>query len=373
MDTIVLVGTAKGATILRSDGERAQWRGDGLQLKGWLVTAATRDAAGRYYAAVTHDVYGAAVMASDDLETWEQLAGAPRYEPGEVGNEGHNRIIGAMDPTGHFTGGGRYVDQIWKLHSVGQILYAGVSEAGLFRSEDRGKTWEPMRGLNDHESRGTWGPGFGGLCAHTILVDEENPDRLWVGISAAGAFRSDDGGQTWHPKNEGVSAAEGYCVHCLAHDPHEADTIYRQDHRGMYRSSDAGDSWQVIENGLPTVLIDDDHECAFGFPVALDPGSQSVYAVPLEGSSFRFAHDGKLTVYRTRDGGEQWSPLSAGLPESCYANVLRGAMALDHRSPCGVYFGTTSGALYGSVNGGDSWAELVRDLPKILCVEAFTE
>ena len=243
---VVIVGTAKGAALLRSDDKRGSWEIDALEFKGWIVTAATRDSGGRYYVGVTSDVYGTAILASDDGSSWQQLESAPRYEPTDAGNEGHNRIIGAMDPMGHFMGSNRHVDQIWRLHAVGDVVYAGVSEAGLFRSDDRGKAWEPVRGLNEHPTRPSWGAGFGGLCAHSILVDERNPERLWVGISAAGVFRSDDGGETWAEKNDSVVESEGFCVHSLAHDPLAADLIYRQDHRGMYRSRDAGDSWQRI-------------------------------------------------------------------------------------------------------------------------------
>jgi photosystem II stability/assembly factor-like uncharacterized protein len=160
-------------------------------------------------------------------------------------------------------------------------------------------------------------------------------------------------------------------VHALAHDPHNADLIYRQDHRGVYRTSDGGDSWELIENGLPESHLGDDHVCSFGFPIAMDPASQSVFVVPMEGDSFRFPHDGRLTVYRTRDGGDSWQGFSSGLPEDCYTNVLRQALALDGRDPCGVYFGTTSGSVYSSADCGETWSRIAVDLPKVLSVEAF--
>jgi photosystem II stability/assembly factor-like uncharacterized protein len=374
MSVCVLIGTAKGALILRSDSSRGKWESSGLELRGWLVTSFARDAGGRYFAAVTHDVYGSAILVSDDLKSWEQLDNAPRYGPNETGNETHLRIIGAMDPMGQYKAGGRYVDQIWKLHTAGDVLYAGVSEAGLFRSDDRGKTWQPISGLNDHKSRDSWVAGFGGLCAHTVLTDAKNPDRIWVGISAAGVFRSDDGGRTFEPKNDGVNSAdEGFCIHSLAHDPERADVIFRRDHRGVYRSNDAGDSWQVIENGLPTSELSDGHRCCFGFACEMDAASQSVFIVPLESDGFRYPHDAKLSVYRTRDAGASWQSLRNGLPDDCYANVLRGAMALDELHPCGVYFGTTSGSLYASADCGETWNRLASDLPKILCVESFQE
>ncbi len=371
MGVVVIVGTAKGAALLRSDASRETWTMDALRFKGWIVTAAARDAGGRYYVGVTSDVYGTAICVSDDLESWQQLENAPRYEPTDAGNEAHNRLIGAADPLGRFKGSNRHVDQIWKLHAAGDTIYAGVSEAGVFRSDDRGKSWHPVRGLNEHPTRASWNPGFGGLCAHSVLVDGRHPSRLWVGISAAGVFRSDDGGRTWAEKNEGVTQGEGFCVHSLAQDPDRADVIYRQDHRGMYRTRDGGDSWQRIENGLPLAELAEGHRCAFGFPVAMDPGSHSVYAVPLEGDNFRFPHEGKLRVYRTRDAGESWQGLSRGLPDQSYTNVLRGAMAVDGLDPGGVYFGTTAGSVFASRDGGDSWTGLPCTLPKVLCVEAF--
>lgn len=368
----LLVGTRKGALVLRSESPSQPWQSGGLQFKGWLVTSFTRDSSGRTYAAVTHDVWGAAVMASDDLVNWQQLEGAPRYDASDVGNDGHNRIVGAMDPMERFAAGGRHVDQIWKLLAVGQVLYAGVSEAGVFRSDDRGKTWRVLPGLHSHPSRDSWGPGFGGLCAHSLLVDGKDPNRIWVGISAAGAFRSEDGGETFTAVNEGVSSSgEGYCVHALAHDPTNADVIYRQDHRGVYRTSNGGDQWEVIEDGLPQSHLSDDHRCTFGFPIAMDPASQSVFVVPMESDSFRFPHDGRLGVYRSRDGGSSWSGHASGLPEDCYSNVLRQSLALDQRDPCGVYFGTTGGSVYGSADCGETWERLAVDLPKVLSVEAF--
>jgi photosystem II stability/assembly factor-like uncharacterized protein len=374
MSVCVLIGTAKGALILRSDSTRREWSSTGLDLRGWLVTSFTRDVGGRYYAAVAHDVYGSAILTSDDLESWKQLETAPRYGATEKGNESHLRIIGAMDPMGQFKEGGRYVDQIWKLHSAGDTLYAAVSEAGLFRSTDRAKTWQPVSGLNDHETRESWVAGFGGLCAHSILTDARNSDRLWVGISAAGVFRSDDGGRTFEGKNEGINnSGEGFCVHSLAHDPDNADVIFRRDHRGMYRSDNGGDSWQLIETGLPTSELSDGHRCCFGFASAMDPLSQSIFIVPLESDGFRYPHDAKLSVYRTRNAGANWQALRNGLPDDCYANVLRGAMTLDGLDPCGVYFGTTSGSLYASADAGESWKRLASDLPKILCVESFTD
>jgi hypothetical protein len=371
----LVVGTRKGAMFFHASAPDAKWQASSLALKGWLVTAATRDDSGRSYLAVTHDVWGATVVWNDTLDPdgWQQVESPPRYDRGLAGNPEHLRVVSAMDPMGAYKDGGRYVDQIWKLHAAGDVLYAGVSEAGIFRSEDRGKSWQVLPGLNEHPQRERWGPGFGGLCAHSLLTDANNPDRIWVGISAVGVLRSDDGGQTFDPRNEGVNASEeGYCVHAIAHDPSVPDVIYRQDHRGMYRSDDAGDAWQAIENGLPLARLSDDHECVFGFPVAFDPASGSVFAVPLQGDSFRFPHDGQLAVYRSQDRGQSWHSLTNGLPGDSYTSVLRGALALDHGDPCGVYFGTTSGAVYAGADRGASWQRLASDLPKVLCVAAFS-
>lgn len=244
MGVAVIVGTEKGAAILRADDAREVWTVDALQLPGWIVTASTRDARGRFYVGVTSDVYGVTILTSEDLEAWEPVAEPPRYTPADRGNSEHNRIIRASDPQGRMQAEQRHVDQIWRLHAAGDVLYAGVSEAGPFRSVDRGASWEALRGLSDHPSREAWVPGFGGLCAHAVLVDGGNPDRLWVGISAAGLFRSDDGGESWTAKNAGIAPGddgepgaepiEAYCVHGLAHVPADPDVIYRQDHRGMY-------------------------------------------------------------------------------------------------------------------------------------------
>ena len=371
MDVTLIAGTAKGAMIYRADAARERFEPSGFALEGWEVTATARDADGRTYAAVNHVVYGAVVMASDDLRHWDQLDAAPRYRPGERGNRMHNLIAGQAEAPARERDESRYVERIWKLHFAGDTLYAGVSEAGLFRSDDGGKSWQPVPGLNDHPSRERWLPGAGGLCAHTVLTDPRDPRRIWVGISAAGLFRSDDGGATFHQKDEGVSHDEGWCIHSLAPDPEDADHIYRQDHRGVYRTRNGGDSWEVIETGLPLATLGDGHRCVFGFASAYDRASGSVFAVPLAGESYRYPHDGKLRVYRTRDGGESWEALGNGLPDGCYAAVLRGAMAVDGLDPGGVYFGDTSGNVFASADCGDHWSRLPGTLPRVLSLEAY--
>lgn len=373
MSVVLIVGTRKGAMIYRSDAGRTRWEPVGFRLEGWQVTSSARDAAGRTYAAVSNDVYGAAVLVSEDLERWKQLEAQPRYGPHERGNPDHNRMLGGGDPLGRFKGEGRFVDQIWKLHVAGDSLYAGVSEAGVFRTDDRGKSWQPLPGLNDHPDRSSWVPGAGGLCAHSLLTDARDPRRIWVGISAAGVFRSDDGGTTFHQKDAGVSRDAGVCVHSLAHDPSDPDRIFRQDHRGWYRSDDGAESWKLIENGLPLSTLSDEHRCVFGFASALDRQTGSVYAVPLTADGFRYPHGGRLRVYRTRNGGASWEALSQGLPDACYASVLRGAMAADGLSPGGIYFGDTSGCVYASVDLGEHWVRLPGTLPRVLSVGAYAE
>jgi hypothetical protein len=369
MGVSLIVGTKKGAAIFVSDAARDAWT-QRFCLKGWSVTASARDSDGRFYAAIASDVYGATIMASDDLHQWRQLDGAPRYKPGDKGNLEHNRIAGAADFSGRYKDGGRFVDQIWTLHVANGSLYAGVSEAGIFVSHDRGQTWEGVEGFNEHPSRASWVPGFGGLGAHTILSDSRNSDRMWVGVSAAGFFRTDDGGKTWHPKNEGVPADTGQCVHNVAHDPGNADVLYRQEHRGVYRSDNGGDTWRVMEDGLPVCELSDGHRCSFGFPIVLDRSSASAFVVPLDGDNFRMPHASQLAVYRTANG-ISWTPKTNGLPQNCYASVLRGAMAADQRVPGGVYFGTSSGSLYATRDLGESWREIASGLPRILSVEAY--
>jgi len=347
----LIVGTEKGAFLIRSDGARARWTVDGPLFKGWEVTTAARDGDGRYFLGVTSRVYGATIQSSNDLVKWRQAPVGPNYPPG----------------------GRRKLNRIWRILAEGRPLFAGVDEAGLFRSDDRGETWKPVDGLNEHPTRDAWFPGAGGLCAHAILTDRNNPARMWCGISAVGVFRTDDGGQTWQPKNKGVPVAIedkvhkeiGHCVHALAQDPGVPGTLYRQDHKGVYRTRDDGDSWERIENGLPS---------GFGFPVTIDPTTRALFVVPLESDEYRMPPEGRLRVYRSRNGGDSWEPLVRGLPQvHAYAGVLRGALAVDGLVPVGVYFGTTAGNLYASADGGETWQTIPVTLPRILSVSAFLE
>ena len=243
MSVALIVGTPKGAAILRSK-DRGTWRED-FVLRGWPVTASVRDDKGRYYAAVNSPNFGVALFASDDLENWKQLDAAPRYRPEDRGSPEHHRLVAKMDFEGKLKGGGRFVDQVWTLHAAHGALYAGVSEAGLFVSRDRGESWQPIDGFNEQPGRENWVPGFGGLGAHTILTDAKNPNRMWVGVSAAGFFRTDDGGKTWVRKDDGVHGFGGNCVHHVAHDPANASVLFRQEHFGVYRSDDGGNGWRV--------------------------------------------------------------------------------------------------------------------------------
>lgn len=351
MGVVVLVGTAKGGFLFRSDDSRQSWSISGPFFKGWKVTTAGRASDGQYIAGTASQVYGAAIHKSADLEEWRQVEKGPVYAEES----------------------GRKLNQIWKLVSAAGVDYAGVDEAGLFRSADGGETWEPVSALNDHHTRGSWFPGAGGLCAHSILADPTNDQRLWCGISAVGVFRTDDGGATWNEKNEGVPViiedkehkGIGFCVHGLVPDPENPDRIYRQDHMGMYRSSNGGDSWEKIENGLPS---------RFGFPIAMGRETKTLYAFPLESDEYRIPTDGKFRVFRSRDEGESWEPLTNGLPqENAYQGVLRGAMDTDDLDPCGVYVGSTSGTVHFSNDGGDSWQTLPCTFPRILTVRVFRE
>jgi hypothetical protein len=347
---LAIIGTGKGGFLARSD-DRKQWRIDGPLFKGWKVTASTRDDAGRYYVATASDVYGPAIHVSDDLEDWRQIEQGPAW-PAERE---------------------RKLNQVWTLVPAGDRVYAGVDEAGLFASDDRGESWAPVDGLNEHETRGGWFPGAGGMCAHAVLVDPADANRLWCGISAVGLFRSDDGGATWHPKNEGVPIVIedknhktiGCCVHGLVADPEDANVIYRREHVGMFRTGDGGEHWERCENGLASW---------FGFPIVMERRTKTLFVSPLESDEYRMPSDGRLEVYRSTDGGDHWASASRGLPDRhAYMGVLRGAMSVDDLDPCGVYLGTTSGHVYVSADGAESWTALPCILPRVLSVDAYVD
>lgn len=343
MPVTVLVGTRKGAFLLRDEGDRRRWNLSGPQFPGWEVTAAAR-AGDRYYLATSSSVYGPAIHVSADLQRWEQVVEGPSYPEGE-----------------------RRLRRIWTLQPAGPQLFAGVADAGLFASADGGASWTPVDGLNDHPSRPRWSPGAGGLCAHVVLNDHTDPSRLWCGISAVGVFRSDDGGTSWTSTNAGVTVAAadeeddsiGYCVHGLANDPANPDRIFRQDHTGVYRSHDGGDSWERCEQGLPAT---------FGFPIARDHHTGALFVFPQESSEFRYAPGGRFSVYRSRNDGDTWEPLAAGPQQNAFTGVLRGAMDVDGLDPAGIYVGSSSGTLHLSVDGGEDWQTVPAVLPRILSV-----
>ncbi len=350
MQITVLVGTVKGAFLLRSGRDRRDWTIEGPLFKGWKVTAAARDLGDGYLLATASDVYGPAIHRTRAFDAFEQVAQSPSYTEES----------------------GFSLKQIWRLARAGDRLFAGVDEAGLFASDDGGERWSEVESLTGMESRPSWFPGAGGLCAHSLLADPTDPARLWVGISAVGVFASDDGGESWAARNAGVPCIIedevhdiGYCVHALVADPADADVIWRMDHTGMFRTRDGGAGWERIENGLPS---------SFGFPLVIDGRTKTLYASMLESDEYRMPVDGALRVHRSRDGGDSWEPLTKGLPqEHAYTAVLRSAMSTDHLDPCGVYFGTTAGDVYVSADGGDSWRALPCRLPRVLTVEAFVE
>ena len=263
--------------------------------------------------------------------------------------------------------------RVWHLEpslTDPDTVYAGAEDAALFKSADGGKTWKELAGLRSAKGQ-LWQPGAGGMCLHTIVLDKGRPDRMFVAISAAGTFRSDDAGKTWRPTNKGLvskyelpdpDAEVGHCVHCIAMHPSRPNVLFMQKHWDVLRSDDAGESWHEISGNLPS---------DFGFPIAIHAHEpNTVYVVPIKSDSEHYPPEGKLRVYRSRTGGDEWEALTKGLPQrDCYVNILRDAMAVDSLEPCGIYFGTTAGQVYGSANGGDSWAPIVQNFPAVLSVE----
>jgi hypothetical protein len=364
----VLVGTRKGAFVLSSDGQREQWDVSGPHFPGWEIYHVKGSPADpdRLYASQCSSWFGQVIQRSDDGgATWAPAGNEFRYD-GVPGT--HQWYDGTPHPW-EFA-------RVWHLEpslTDPDTVYAGVEDAGLFRSADGGNSWQELPGLRGHGSGPSWQPGAGGMCLHTILLDSSQPGRMFAAISAAGAFRSDDEGQTWRPVNHGLQsegipdpdAEVGHCVHRLAMHPARPGVLYMQKHWDVMRSDDAGESWREISGNLPS---------DFGFPIdvhAHDP--ETIYVVPITSDSHHFPPEGKLRVYRSRTGGDEWEPLTKGLPqENCYVNVLRDAMAVDSLDSCGVYFGTTGGQVYASADAGDSWAPIVRDLPAVLSVEVQT-
>jgi photosystem II stability/assembly factor-like uncharacterized protein len=364
----VLVGTRKGAFILTSDGDRRTWDIAGPFFAGWEIyhLKGSRVDPNRIYVSQSSGWFGQMIQRSDDGgRTWQAVGNAFLYD-GATGT--HQWYDGTQHPW--------EFKRVWHLEpsvSDPDVVYAGVEDAAIFRSDDAGQTWNELAGLRTHESGPRWQPGAGGMCLHTIVIDPADPQRMYVAISAAGAFRTDDAGQTWRPINQGLvsnfmpdpNAEVGHCVHRIALHPSRPDTLFMQKHWDVMRSDDAGGSWREVSGNLPT---------DFGFAIAVHAHEpETVYVVPIKSDSEHFPLDGKLQVFRSRTGGETWEPLTQGLPQGdCYVNVLRGAMSIDTLDPCGVYFGTTGGQVYASNDAGDHWTPIVRDLPAVLSVEVQT-
>jgi photosystem II stability/assembly factor-like uncharacterized protein len=364
----VLVGTRKGAFILTSDGKRTRWEVSGPHFGGWEIYHLKGSPVDphRLYASQSTGWFGQVIQRSNDGgQTWESVSNTFTYE-GVPGT--HQWYDGTPHPW--------VFKRVWHLEPAltdPETVYAGVEDAALFRTTDGGKIWSELAGLRGHGSGATWQPGAGGMCLHTVLLDATYPERIIIAISAAGAFRSDDAGKTWHPINRGLhsayipdpTAAVGHCVHHLAMHPARPEVLFMQKHWDVMRSDNAGESWYEISGDLPT---------DFGFVIDVHTHEpDTVYVIPIKSDSEHYPPDGKLRVYRSRTGGNTWEPLSTGLPQRhCYVNVLRDAMAVDALEPCGVYFGTTGGQVYVSSDAGDTWAAIVRDLPAVLSVEVQT-
>jgi hypothetical protein len=364
----VLVGTRKGAFVLTSDAKRQRWDVSGPHFAGWEIYHVTGSSADsdRLYASQSSGWFGQVIQRSDDGGTTWQPAGNQFSYDGVPGT--HQWYNGTPHPW-EFA-------RVWHLEpslTDPDTVYAGVEDAALFRSIDGGQTWQELSGLRDHDSGSSWQPGAGGMCLHTIIQHPTDPGRIFVAISSAGVFRTDDAGKTWRPTNRGLHSEQipdpvaevGHCVHRLAMHPLRPDVLFMQKHWDVMRSDDAGESWQEVSGDLPT---------DFGFPIAVHAHEpDTVYVVPIKSDSEHYPPEGKLRVYRSRIGGHEWEPLTKGLPQNdCYVNVLRDAMAVDSLDSCGIYFGTTGGQVYASADAGDSWTPIVRDLPSVLSVEVQT-
>ena len=364
----LFAGTRKGAFVLSADGARKQWSIDGPHFAGWEMYHLKASPAdpNRVYASQSSGWFGQKIQRSNDGgKTWEPVGDKFVYD-GVPGT--HQWYDGTQHPW--------EFKRVWHLepsHTNPDEVLAGVEDAALFRTSDGGQTWQELPGLRKAKGH-LWQPGAGGMCLHTILLDGANPGRIFVAISAAGVFRSDDGGATWRPANRGLKslyelpdpdAEVGHCVHRIAMHPSRPDVLFMQKHWDVMRSDNAGDSWTEVSGNLPS---------DFGFPIdvhAHEP--ETIYVVPIKSDSEHFPPDGQLRVCRSRSGGNEWETLSKGLPQKdCYVNILRDAMCVDSLQPCGVYFGTTGGQIYASANDGDTWAPIMRDLPPVLSLEVQT-
>ncbi|MGA7951571.1 MAG: exo-alpha-sialidase [Thiobacillaceae bacterium] len=364
----VLVGTRKGAFILESDAKRQKWEVSGPHFGGWEIyhLKASPVDPNRLYASQSSSWFGQVLpRSSDGGKTWETMGNKFEYD----GTPGTHQWYDGTPRPWEFK-------RVWHLEpslTDPDTVYAGVEDAALFRTTDGGQNWQELAGLRSHESGPRWAPGAGGMCLHTILLDPSDPQRIFIAISAAGVFRSDDSGSTWRPVNRGLhseyipdpTAEVGHCVHRIAMHPSRPQVLFMQKHWDVMRSDDAGETWQEISGNLPT---------DFGFVIdvhAHEP--DTIYVVPIKSDSEHYPPDGKLRVYRSRTGGNEWEALTKGLPQQdCYVNVLRDAMAVDSLDSCGIYVGTTGGQVYASADAGDNWTPIVRDLPAVLSVEVQT-
>ncbi|HKH99845.1 MAG TPA: hypothetical protein VJ999_12120 [Candidatus Sulfotelmatobacter sp.] len=390
----VLVGTRKGAFILESDGKREAWQVSGPHFAGWELYHLKGSPAdpNRIYASQSSGWFGQIIQRSDDGgKTWHQ-PGTPAGQAPAAGPpkaESNKFVYDASGESGKPLTTHQWYDgtqhpwefkRVWHLEpslNDPDTVYAGVEDAAIFRSSDGGKNWKELSGLRGHDTGPQWQPGAGGMCLHTIILDPSSrtpeTQRMYIAISAAGAFRTDDGGKSWKPINKGLysqyipnpTAEVGHCVHHIAMNPSRPGVLFMQKHWDVMRSDDAGEQWKEISGNLPT---------DFGFVIdvhAHEP--ETIYVVPIKSDGEHFVPDGKLRVYRSRTGGNEWEALTKGLPQKdCYVNVLRDAMAVDSLDKCGIYFGTSGGQVYCSPDAGDSWAPIVRDLPAVLSVEVQT-
>jgi photosystem II stability/assembly factor-like uncharacterized protein len=364
----VLVGTRKGAFVLTSDAKRERWDVSGPLFGGWEIYHLKGSPAdpNRLYASQSSGWFGQIIQRSDDGgKTWNPAGNAFAYD-GVPGT--HQWYDGTPHPW--------EFKRVWHLEpslTDPDTVYAGVEDAALFRSTDGAQTWQELPGLRGHGSGSAWQPGAGGLCLHTIVLDPIDSSRIFIAISAAGVFRTDDAGASWRPINRGLqskgipnpNAEVGHCVHRIAMHRSRPAVLFMQKHWDVMRTDDAGESWREVSGNLPT---------DFGFAIdvhAHDP--ETIYVVPITSDSEHYPPEGKLRVYRSRTGGDEWEPLTKGLPQKdCYVNVLRDAMSVDALESCGVYFGTTGGQVYASADAGDTWAPIVRDLPSVVSVEVQT-
>jgi photosystem II stability/assembly factor-like uncharacterized protein len=378
-----LVGTRKGAFILTSDGKREKWDVSEPHFAGWEMYHLKGSPVdpNRIYASQTSGWFGQIIQRSDDGgKTWntpgsssEELAGPDGMPKGESNKFVYEGQVGShmwYDGTQHPW----EFKRVWHLEpslTDPDTVYAGVEDAAIFKTTNGGKTWQELSALRSAKGN-LWQPGAGGMAVHTIILDPKNANRIYIAISAAGAFRTDDGGKTWRPINKGLKAQfelpdpdseVGHCVHRIAMHKSRPDVLFMQKHWDVMRTDSAGEQWTEVSGNLPS---------DFGFPIdvhAHEPNT--IFVVPIKSDSEHFPPDGKLRVYRSRSGGNEWEALTKGLPQKdCYVNVLRDAMSVDSLQPCGIYFGTTGGQVYGSADGGDTWNAIVRDLPAVLSVEA---